>query len=363
MEHALRLAPDNADFWLRRADLLDRDLQSPADALRHAAAVKPYDAEIWIRLGLDDEVRGDYSQAESHLLHAARVSRRYQPRWTLANYYFRRGSTVEFLKWARMSLDLEPEFSDAVFELCWRTPVGAAEIFTNAIPPRRNVWRNYAHFLLSRNRLDAAADVVKRMLPDAQPEDRDLLLEASDRFLAAGSTSLASAAWNALCERKLAICSAVHDSGSTPLNAAESASVAGHGFAWRAIDSPGIWLDLRSGLVSVQFSGKEPEKSEIVWRWLPVRPGQRGTLHFEYKTSDISPASGLSWQILAGPNTAPLASSASLSNPDWTAAQLPFEVPAGVDAIRLRLNYMRPPGSVRIQGSLTVRSLRIELAP
>jgi len=363
VEHALRLAPENPAFWLRRADLLDRELKSPADALRHAAELNPFDADTWIRLGLDAEVRGDYAQAEAHLLHAARVSRRYQPRWTLANYYFRRGSADEFWKWARLSLDLDPEFADAVFQLCWRMPVPANEILARAIPPRRAVWRKYARFLLSQNRINPAGDVLKRMLPDVEPEDRDLLLEASDRFLAADSVDLATAAWNGLCGGRAVTCSTVRDSGGMPLDAAESVDVLAHGFAWHTVNSPGIWSDLHSGAVSVEFSGKEPESAEILWRWIPVKSGQRGTLRFEYQSPDFAPASGINWQLLAAGSIAPLASSPWLSNRLWTEVQLPFEVPAGVDLMRLRLNYARQPGSVRLQGSLTVRALRIELAP
>jgi hypothetical protein len=363
LDRALRLVPGNAAYWLRRGDLQRRDLESPLDALLHAAALNPFDAEIWIQLGLDAEARGDYAQAEAHLLHAARVSRRYQPRWTLANYYFRRGSANEFWKWTRRALELESEYADAVFQLCWRLPAPAAEILAKAIPPRRNVWRDYARFLLSQNRIDAAWDVLERMLSDARPEDRDLLLEASDRFLAAYSLDRASAAWNALCDRKLIACSSVRDSGAIPLDDADSGGALGHGFAWRIVEHRGISLHLRSGLITVEFSGNQPENAEIVWRWIPVKPGQRGALHFEYQTSGISAASGLAWQVLAGRNAPLLVSSPSLSNSAWAEAQLPFEVPPGVHVVLLRLMYTRPSGSVRIEGTLAVRALRIELAP
>jgi hypothetical protein len=363
VNRALRLDSGNAAYWLKRAELLNRDLESPVDALLHAAALNPFDAGIWIQLGLDAESRGDYPQAEEHLLHAAAVSRRFEPCWTLANYYFRRGSEGEFWKWTRRALELEPESPDAVFELCWRMPFSADEIFAKAIPSRRKVWRDYARFLLAKNRITAAGDVIVRVLPDVRREDRDLLLEACDRFVGANAVDMAMDAWNGLCGQKVISCSAVRDSGTLLLDAAESSRVLGHGFSWHTTASQGVSVDRRSGLTSVEFSGHEPENADIAWRWIPVRPARRGMLSFDYQTSGILPASGLTWQVVAGTNSVPLVSSSSLSNPAWSAVHLPFAVPAGVTLVRLQLNYTRPSGNVRIEGSLAVRALRVELEP
>jgi len=363
LDRALKISPGNPAYWIRRADLLDRDLASPSGALEHAAALNPFDADVWIRLGLDAEAHRDYSRAEAYLVRAARVSRRYQPRWTLANYYFRRGAEAPFWNWTRQALELEPEHPAALFQLCWRMRVAPSEIFDKAIPPRRAIRREYARFLLSQDRLDAAGPVVRRLLADPQPDDRDLLLEASDRFLAAQKIDLAAAAWNTLCDRKLLACTSTPASGSVPLDSATSAVALGHGFAWHTVETPGISVDLRSGLITAEFSGNEPESAGILWRWIPVHPGTAVRLSFEYQTSGLSPGSGLTWQVLAAGNAAPLASTPSLSAPGWSPEQLAFEIPAGVEAVRLRLNYSRPPGKVRIEGSASVRALRIERTP
>jgi tetratricopeptide (TPR) repeat protein len=363
LDRALKLAPDNAAYWLRRADLLDRDMASPVNALERAAALNPFDADIWIRLGLDAEARGNFPKAEACFLQSARVSRRYQPRWTLANYYFRRASAADFWAWTRQALDLDPADPAALFQLCWKMSATSSEIFERGIPANRKIWRDYSRFLLAQNRIDAAGYVIGRLLSDAQPDDRDLLLEASDRFLASHAIDLASAAWNALCDRKLMTCSSIHPSGSMSLNDAPDARALGHGFAWHIGKSAGVTASIRPGVVSVEFSGREPENAEILWRWIPVKPRQRWLLRFEYQTSGISPQSGLSWQVLASQNSTPLGSSPSLSNPAWREGAIRFEVPPGVEVARLLLSYSRLPGEVRIEGSASTRAMRLEMVP
>lgn len=363
VDRALAVAPGNAAFWLRRADIFDRDMASPVYALKRAAELDSFDANIWIRLGLDAEANGNFPGAESYLLRAASVSHRYQPRWTLANYYFRRGSAGEFWKWTRKALDLEPPDPAALFQLCWRMSNSPSEILEKAIPTSRQTLRNYSRFLLAQNHIDAAGHAIGRLLPGAQPEDRDLLLEASDRFLASQAIELASAAWNALCDRQLIACSSIHPSGRISLDDGAGAAALGHGFAWRSSKSPGVTTSIRPGATQIEFSGRQPEQVEILWRWIPVRAGQRWVLRFEYQSSGISSHSGLAWQVLGGDQSTALASSHSLSSAVWAEEAMPFEVPAGVNVVRLRLGYSRLPGEVRREGSLSVRAMRLEMEP
>src|SRR5690242_16815482 len=93
---AVRLAPGNEEFHLRVARALDKRGEDPTLALESAAALNPFDAGVWMRLGLRAEMRGDFDGAERDLLQAARISRQFEPRWTLANYYLRRNDPASF---------------------------------------------------------------------------------------------------------------------------------------------------------------------------------------------------------------------------------------------------------------------------
>src|SRR5690242_2211927 len=197
---AVKLAPGNARYWVVYADLLEQAGEASTDALKQAAALDPENASIWLRLGLDAEGRNDFGGAEKFLLQAARVSRLYEPRWTLANFYFRRGNSIEFWKYARSALELAPREPEALFDLCWRKSQDAAEILAKAIPDVRPVRRHYAEFLLGQNRL-AAAHAVLMTIGDPTADDRAVLEDACDRFLAGGLAQPALDVWDVMCSR------------------------------------------------------------------------------------------------------------------------------------------------------------------
>ena len=56
--------------------------------------------------------------AERWLLDAARVDRQYEPRWTLANFYFRQQKMDDFWKWMRAALEVSYGDRVAAFDLC-----------------------------------------------------------------------------------------------------------------------------------------------------------------------------------------------------------------------------------------------------
>ena len=69
--------------------------------LETALKLDRYNAQAAIELALQDESEGNYSEAEKLLLGAFTVDRTYVPRWTLANFYFRRNNLPAFWTWAR----------------------------------------------------------------------------------------------------------------------------------------------------------------------------------------------------------------------------------------------------------------------
>ena len=110
---ALEILPDRASYLLLRALQMDYDGADSTALLERAARVNPVSSAPRIRLGLAAETRGDFPGAEKWLLDAARVDRQFEPRWTLANFYFRRERAGLFWKWMR-----------GARSLLWRSPFG-----------------------------------------------------------------------------------------------------------------------------------------------------------------------------------------------------------------------------------------------
>jgi tetratricopeptide (TPR) repeat protein len=340
---AVRLSPGDADIRLKLAAARQAAGADPTAALEAAAALDPGNADAWARLGVAAEMRGDLRTAESRLLEAARASHQFAPRWALANYYFRRGDPAHFWPWARASLlmgygDLKP-----VFRLCWDMSQDAGLIFERAIPARREVLDAYVWFLMQQGRL-AASEAAAAKLAAVRP---------------------ALEVWNTLCNRRL-LPYAPLDPDRAPLTDGgfRAASVGG-GFAWRLAPAPGVTIGRNRSprYLWVAFSGDQPETCTPLLQFVPVTPGARYSLRFEYHTSELPPASGLRWSVFDARTGSDLATASPwLSNPDWKPAELRFAAPAA-GLVRLTLTCQRLPGATRIEGSLGLRQLTLERQP
>ena len=96
------------------------DPRTAKAALLHAVAVNPWDTRSRIELGLLAEAEGDSTTSERYLLQAAETDHLFLPRWTLANYYFRRGDTSQFWGWAKEAADRVYGDAQPLFRLCGR---------------------------------------------------------------------------------------------------------------------------------------------------------------------------------------------------------------------------------------------------
>src|SRR5579862_563907 len=117
---AVELLPGSSDYLLFQALQHDYEGSDPVPILQRAAAAGPRSSAPRIQLGLEFESRGDFATADSWLLDAARVDHQYEPAWTLANFYFRRGNAEQFWKWMRAALQVSYGDLRLAFDLCWR---------------------------------------------------------------------------------------------------------------------------------------------------------------------------------------------------------------------------------------------------
>jgi tetratricopeptide (TPR) repeat protein len=200
---AIRLAAGNADYRVLLADLLEAQGRDSRGLLESAVALNPNDAQVLIRLGLETEMRSDEGRAERYFLEAARVSAQYQPRWTLANYYYRHSNRAAFWYWVRNALAKSYGDRRPLFRLCWNMSADSSTILKNALPEQGVVWRDYLRYLVGEGRLDAAQPVAMAILDRLQPSDVRLLVDYDDALLHAGFWQPALTVWNRLCASTL----------------------------------------------------------------------------------------------------------------------------------------------------------------
>jgi tetratricopeptide (TPR) repeat protein len=357
---AVQLAPFNAEYWLRWADLAAVSGESAPGAFEAAEALNPDHAPVWIRAGLEAEATGDYPRAEYCLLRAARLSRQYEPRWTLAGYYFRRSDAAHFWIWAKSALERSYGNRRPLFDLCWRMTQSPQLILDRAMPPQREVLRDYLLYLLSAHRLESA-ETVGRMLIETGPVpgDRDCLLFYVNAMLDGNRWDSAVSAWNAIGSignRK--------SRGNAGLTNGDFASEPlQSGLDWRTPVTTGVSAFRQSAppAFEITFTGREPEWCEVLQQFLSLRPRATYRLSFDYQTSGIAPGTGLQWKVFDPVGGAEVrADSPHLASGQWTNGVTEFAAPPGRPVLLLALSYMRPSGSTLIEGSVRLRNVRLE---
>lgn len=354
LEAAVRLAPAEAAYHFRLAAAPGADRLAE---LHRTLERNPLHAAAWIELGLELEVRGELTRAEGCLLEAARIDRTYEPRWTLANFYFRRGNAERFWPWARAACEMAYNDPTVLFRLSWRLTGDAATILDKAMPDRPRLLARYLSFLLYEGRLEAAQAVAERLLPRAGPQTAEVLLGACDRLLDAGRVEPARRIWNHLARARLIPADALEAGGGPVIaNGDFRRPLLDLGFGWRLPRAPGLTVAFDAGerALRLSLSGQQPEFSDLLVQTLPVTPGRRHRLEFEYRIEGAPAPTGIRWRVLE-------AASTPLESDQWTSASFEFTPPEQARVVRLALACRREPASVRWHGALWLRAVRLIL--
>jgi len=348
-ERAVRLAPAAASLYERLADRREELGGDPLPDLERAAALDPANAERHMRLGLRAELAGDFPLAERSLLRAAVLSRLYQPRYLLAQYYFRRGNADSFLTWSRAAFESAYGDVSPLLDLCWRTRPDAEWLVQYALPPRPEIARQCLAFLMRRQQMNAAGVLARRISEAAVAADRPALLEYCDRRLAEGLAGDAVGVWNALSRRRLLPDGELDPARGVSLtNGNFDHAPGGRGFDWRVEQLSGAKCVLGGGAMRVAFSGRQPEKCLIAWQYVPVEPG------IHYRLRFAAPADGVRWSIFDFSGT-------EIRGEPGADGPLTFAPLAEV--VRLALVYQRPLGSPRLEGTVAITAVRLEREP
>lgn len=361
---AVRLDGGNAVYHDLLAEHLEGIGKDSVAERAAAARLSPRETRYWIALAVDAEVKRNYPQAEKDLLEAASVSRQFDPRWALMNFYFRRGRMPEFRTWTRRALDISYDDLAPIFRLCWLASGDAGAIESVLPPGNKKIESKYLGFLLSTQRLEAAPPIARELVERADAADVPLLLGYCDAMLAKNARAGLDV-WNALCRRKLEPYDAlVPATGSIITNGDFRLTPVEHGFDWRIPRVDGVFVTPRTGSDGLTFelSGEQPEDTVLLTEFVPVDGGREYRLNYEYRAPDEPEDSGLTWEAAAPDSDAVMARSAYLATTgDWNTGHLSF-TPAANGAVRLSLRYRRALGTVRHKGTIVLRRVAAEVA-
>jgi len=362
-EKALALTPGQAAYYVQLAILISDDNPKRAsEALQRAVALNPSDSRSWIELGLRVEADGNSAAAEQYFLRAAEVDKQYLPKWTLANYYFRRDEEPKFWFWAKAAAQMLYGDPLPLFRLSGKV-IEDGNLLSRLEIHDPNIQASYLSYLLSQNRLDLIGPVTHRLLDQGRESDVPLLLATCDRLIEAKFADEALAIWNGLAKtREIPYAPLAPGDENILTNDSFLPTPALQGFAWRLPTVDGISASREenpSGL-RLTFSGEQPENCDPLFRILPVQENTAYEFTALYRTEGIQPATGLGWRVtdMDGGNIAGAAE--DLASEDGAQAKIRFTTPSGCRLVRIALAYRRALGTTRIEGAIILREAGLQ---
>lgn len=321
-------------------------------------ALNPWDARSWIELGLLAEAEGDGTTSTPYFLRAVDVDRMFLPRWTLANYHFRRGDQAMFWSWAKEAAAMVYGDAQPLFRLCAKLEEDGKLIERLEIR-KPEVRAAYLSYLLGEKRIDLTGPAVHRLLEENRQVDVPLLLTVCERLLEAKRVDEAAAVWNRLADaRRVPFRTPAGAGDQLVANGGFAAPPASRGFDWRlpVVEGISVAAEESRGL-RVTFSGRQPEDCEALVQLVPVRKKMHYELRFEYRTRGIASGMGLGWRITDASAGTVLLDGPSLASEIDAEGHLSFETPAECRLMRLALRYRRTPGTTRVEGFLILRNV------
>jgi hypothetical protein len=280
----------------------------------------------------------------------------------LANFYFRQQNAARFWYWAQRAAQMVPDDATALFRLAWYLNPNAQEIESRLQMKRPVVEGQFVNFLLTQGDPEAATEAASHLLRISNKESTETLLGACDWLLEHKRPDLALGLWNGLATRtsypSLGADSPVTNSdfGKSPLS---------HGFDWhlQTVEGVSSFLNTNPNALGFEFSGEEPDSFLLLSQTAPVHAQKNYALTVDYGTSGIPPGSGIEWQVTDEQTGAVLSRTTSLSSErggeQGGIATSCFTTPANVAFVNLSLLYQRQPGTVRVEGKLALKGVRL----
>ncbi len=338
---ALEGSTPSAKFEERLAELDPAQARRALD--RIVTAINPRSSAAWISLGMLDDSAGDFQSAERRLLEAARIDHQYLPAWTLANFYFRRGNREMFWQWMARAAPLNFDEFPPLLRLCDQFEPDPARMLAHLGDVRR-IRAPYLDFLIQEKRFDAAQEVAREMSGDRANDP--YLINLADRQLQAGNAAAAIEMWNAAS----GLGPIEPTAGKILTNGDLARAPSNLGFDWRLGQVEGVASNWRPLELTFTLSGSEPENCVLLEETICLVP-RHFLLRFDYMTRD-APSAGIRWSLdnNEGPVIEP--------SEHWREGA--FQVPRTRGLAHLKLLYRREPGTVRAEGGIEIRNLRLE---
>ncbi len=355
ISRAAGMEPGNAAAWKRLAQVKPAEHD---DAIRHALAANPHDALLWVDAGLRYEAQGDDTNARKYLVRAMENDRGFLPAWTLANYAVRHNDP-EFWNFARRSLEIAlagGQDPAPIYSLA-ADVAKPHELLSRLVGANPSALRTYLTFLLN-GKVDSDIEGASMALaPQSCADDLRSLLSACERLRSAQSDAAAWKLWSAIAARKLLPFPAPAE--GEWISNGTLAQPLQTGYDWRYNSTPGSPLRFTGDEVSIDFTGNQPERLELIFQPLAALPARNLTLRWQAQCTAVKSRAGLFWMVMDLDSQAVLFRVPLRTPESWREQRATFSLPSGVRRARLVLQEERLPGEQRFEGTVAVKNVSL----
>ena len=257
---------------------------------------------------------------------------------------------------------MAPDDASPLFRLAWYVSPDGAELERRLQLQRPAIEAQLVNFLIARGDAPAVTAASLHLLRTTNHGNIESLLEACDWLIAGKHTDMALTIWNGLAARgELPYPPLSAPSLDLVTNGKFEQQPQAHGFDWRvpAVEGVSSFLNADPRELGFELSGKEPDSFWLMREAVPVAPSRNYALSVEFVTTSIAPDSGIVWSVTDGQSGAELARTGSLSAEQGGKVRVCFTAPRGTAFVNLSLNYQRQPGTVRPEGKVALKQVRL----
>lgn len=258
----------SAAWWPERAEphvrLAALDPDHEREHLDRALAREFRSSQIRIHRALVAEFAGEPGQARRLLEEAMALDLSFRPVWAWLGFVARQNTPDEFWAHARRAFQMSHGDRSALLDLCWSVRPEAGFLLREVVSRQAPVLFDFVQFLMRQGELAVAPEAFKQLLGQpygsvsranagrvATREERlHLGLDLCDLLLDRRQRGAASVVWRDLLEHGFV-----------------ASEAAGRCFDLRrAPGAEGIWVTANGHGWSVEFSGRQPDEAELLWR-------------------------------------------------------------------------------------------------
>ena len=365
LTRAARLQPLNADHQLTiGAILLDSDFQASRVHLQKAVSINPHSSRAWLLLANAYEALGDDQHRRDAVRHALDCEPKdTQVQWEAANLFLDT-DLDRSLQLLRGVVESDPSYGPTAMAVAFRASNDNVDRAMLAIPLETTPRLQFMHWLLDRNRTDAADRVWPTVLTAPGPLQVSDIFFYLDSLIARHEADRAFAAWTRFGERDPILRNHLQP-GNLISNGDFEGDLLNGGFGWRYSPVAGVTPSLdtstfHGGNRSLELQIDGADLQDFGFRQLVnVERGAHYRLSGWLHAEELEAASGVRLAVDdAYSNSQLLLTDEALGSFAWREFDGEFTAPANTNLVTVFLT--RSPANGRIRGKLWIDDVRIE---